>query len=79
MKSMLHNTEVYANQEAYLSEHDAKQLGAIDSYFKRMIAAWSLGNLEETRKFYELWIKHKNELSHAFVERQEQQRMEAAR
>ena len=79
MKSMLHNTEVCANQEAYLSEHDTKQLIAIDGYFNEMIAAWNFGSLQETRKFYELWIKHKNELSHTFVERQEQQRMEAAR
>lgn len=79
MRSVLHSKEVCANQEEDLSEHDAKQLGAIDIYFKRMIAAWNLGNLKEVRKFYELWIRHKKELSHTFVERQEQQRMAVAK
>ena len=79
MKSLSHDTEVCANQEAYLSAHDIKQLSAIDSYFKRMIAAWDSGNLEEVRKFYELWIGHKKELSRTFVESQEQQRMAVAK
>ena len=79
MKSVLHSKEVCANQEEYLSEYDTKQLSAIDKYFKRMVAAWSLGNLEETRKFYELWIGHKKELSRTFVESQEQQRMAVAK
>lgn len=77
--SVMRNTEDYANQEVYLSEHDAKLLNAIDSYFKRMIAAWNLGNLKEVRKFYKLWIGHKKELSRTFVESQEQQRMAVAK
>ena len=79
MKSLSHDTEVCATQDEYLSEHDTIQLNAIDSYFKRMIAAWNLGNLKGARKFYGLWIGHKKVLSREFVESQEQQRMAVAK
>lgn len=79
MKSVLHSKEVCANQGEDLTEHDANHLNAIDGYFNGMVAAWDSGDLEKVRNFYNLWIRHKKDLSRTFVESQEQQRMEAAR
>lgn len=76
---MMRNMEVYANQEEYLSEHDANHLNAIDGYFNGMVAAWDSGDLEKVRNFYNLWIRHKKDLSRTFVESQEQQRMAVAK